>query len=71
MLLPFHDGLTRTKRVDAECALLADSHYSRQSPGNREFMPPGSTMVLRNNDGTVVFGWLRQLTKTRRWPARI
>lgn len=60
MLLAFHDGLTETKRVDAECSILADAHYSRQTPGHREFMPPGSTMVLRDNDGLIVFGWLKQ-----------
>lgn len=60
MLLAFDEGLSVTKRVDAECSQLADSHYSRQTPGHREFMPPGSTLVLRNNDGSVVFGWLKQ-----------
>ena len=40
--------------------MLADHHYSRQSPGHREFMPPGKTMVLRDSEGTIVFGWIHQ-----------
>ena len=60
MLLPFTESLTRTKKFDAECAMLADAHYSRQSNGSAQFMPPGKTIVLRNNEGTVLFGWLWQ-----------
>lgn len=60
MLLPFNEGLTRTKKCDPECARLADSHYSRQKVGSHQFMPPGRTIVLRDNEGTVVFGWLWQ-----------
>ena len=60
MLLPFNDGLTRVGKFDAESAFLADRHYSRQTPGSPQFMPPGRTIVLRNNEGTVVFGWLWQ-----------
>lgn len=52
-------GLVRVKRTDLDCRLLADRHYSRQSVGAREFMGNGSTLVLRNVEGTLVFGWLR------------
>ena len=50
--------LIAVKRTDVECRLLADRHYSRQTPGAREFMGNGRTLVLRDVDGTVVFGWL-------------
>jgi hypothetical protein len=59
-LLPFEpaDVLVAVKRTDTESRLLADRHYSRQTPGAREFMGNGRTLVLRNQAGTVVFGWL-------------
>lgn len=38
--------------------LLADRHYSRQTPGAREFMGNGRTLVLRDQGGSIVFGWL-------------
>ncbi len=62
MLLPFASdgGLVRVGKFDVESAMLADNHYSRQKIGSPQFMPPGRTMVLRNNDGTIVFGWLHQ-----------
>ena len=50
----------RVGKCDAESAILADRHYSRQSVGSPQFMPPGKTIVLRNSEGTVVFGWLWQ-----------
>lgn len=34
------------KRDNAEARALADRHYSRQTIGAREFMPPGRTFVL-------------------------
>ena len=60
MLLPFHDGLMQIGKFDPECVELADKHYSRQKVGTNQFMPPGRTIVLRNYEGTVVFGWLWQ-----------
>jgi hypothetical protein len=60
MMLPFTDGLVRVGKGDYETALLSDRHYSRQKIGSPQFMPPGRTMVLRNSEGTVVFGWLWQ-----------
>lgn len=50
----------RTGRFDGELAILADSHYSRQTPGSNQFMPPGEIVVLRNFEGTIVFGWVYQ-----------
>jgi hypothetical protein len=63
LLLKFTDGLIRVGKFDLESALLADRHYSRQKVGTNQFMPPGRTMVLRNAEGTVVFGWLWQLKR--------
>jgi len=60
MLLAFTDGLVEVGKFDVESVFLADNHYSRQKPGTNQFMPPGRTMVLRNNEGTIVFGWLWQ-----------
>ena len=57
-LLDFEPGLVAVKRTDVESRLLADRHYSRQTPGAREFMGNGRTLVLRDAAGTVVFGWL-------------
>jgi hypothetical protein len=59
-MLPFTTGLVRVGKFDLESALLADKHYSRQTVGSNQFMPPGKTMVLRNTEGTIVFGWLSQ-----------
>lgn len=51
-------SLLAVPRVDFDARVLADRHYSRQSPGAREFMPPGSTLVLRDHAGRLVFGWV-------------
>jgi hypothetical protein len=60
------EGLQVTDKYDAECAALADDHYSRQSPGDRQFMPPGRTIIIRNPAGTMVFGWNWQLPHKRK-----
>lgn len=62
MMLPYTTGLMRTNKFDAECAALADQHYSRRksSIGSPQFMPPGKTMILRDAEGQIVFGWLHQ-----------
>jgi hypothetical protein len=60
MLLPFTDGLIRTHHFDPEMAFLADRHYSRQSPGARQFAGNGEKIVLRDSAGLVLFVWLKQ-----------
>lgn len=57
-LLPLTDDLIPTSPFDAECAALADRHYSRQTVGSNQFMGNGRKLVLRDTEGTVVFGWL-------------
>lgn len=36
----------RVTKFDQRARELADRHYSRQTPGDRQFMPPGKTFVL-------------------------
>jgi hypothetical protein len=45
----------RVKRVDGRARALAERHYSRQSPGAREFTPPGRTFVLLTADGRAAW----------------
>ena len=49
----------RTTKFDPACAALADRHYSRRTIGSPQFMPPGETIILRNAEGTAVWGWWR------------
>lgn len=65
MLLPFTAGLTKTTKFDAECAALADRHYSRRKHGSPQFMPPGRTLVLRDSAGACVFAWVWQRPEFR------
>lgn len=60
MMLSFTGNLLITTKADPEMAALADSHYSRQKIGTKQFMPPGKTIVIRNPEGSLVFGWLSQ-----------
>lgn len=60
MLLPFSSGLIRTTHFDPEMAALADRHYSRQTPGARQFAGNGEKIVLRDTAGLILFVWLRQ-----------
>lgn len=48
----------RTTHMDAEMSMLADRHYSRRTPGARQFLNNGRKLVLRNADGSVLFGWI-------------
>ena len=58
-MLPFAD-LIPTHKYDPEMALFIDAHYSRQTPGSPQFMPPGETLVLRDACGSILFGWVKQ-----------
>lgn len=58
MLLPFTDGLIRTTPFDGEMSMFADRHYSRRTVGARQFLYSGRKLVLRNSEGTVLFGWI-------------
>lgn len=37
---------TPTTRADWRVSRLADRHYSRQTPGSRQFTPPGQVVIL-------------------------
>lgn len=54
----FGDELIPTNHFDWEMAELADKHYSRRTPGTRQFLYSGRKLVLRNAAGTILFGWL-------------
>lgn len=58
MLLPLTDNLLPCSPFDADCAALADRHYSRQTIGSPQFVGNGRKLVLRDTVGDVVFAWL-------------
>jgi hypothetical protein len=58
MWLPFYDGLIPTTHFDQECRMLADRHYSRRTPGARQFCYSGRKLVLRDTFGLVLFVWM-------------
>jgi hypothetical protein len=58
MLLPFTDDLVPTSPWDGEMAIFSDRHYSRRTVGARQFMYSGRKLVLRNTEGTILFGWI-------------
>ncbi len=57
-LLAFTDGLIITNHFDQECRVLADRHYSRRTPGARQFCYSGRKLVLRNAEASVLFVWM-------------
>jgi hypothetical protein len=58
MILPYTNGLIRTNHFDPEMASLADRHYSRRTPGARQFCYSGRKIVLRDAAGLVLFVWM-------------
>lgn len=61
----FGDGLMPTTHWDWEMSEIADRHYSRRTPGARQFLYAGRKLVLRNAAGTVLFAWLYPLPEMR------
>jgi hypothetical protein len=51
----------KVKRCDEQARQLADAHYSRQTPGARDFTPPGRTLVLRTAEGGAVWAVVENL----------
>lgn len=47
----------RTRRNDQEARAIADRHYSRKTPGARDFVGPGRTIILRDPAGSWLFVW--------------
>lgn len=59
MLPLYGDGrLVKTSPFDQEARLLADRHYSRRTPGAKQFAYSGRKLILRNEEGTVLFVWM-------------
>ena len=58
MFLKFSDDLIITTHFDPEMAALADRHYSRRTVGARQFLYSGKKIVIRNAEGTILFGWV-------------
>ena len=58
MFLPFSDELIVTTHFDPEMAILADRHYSRRTIGTKQFLYSGRKIVIRNAEGTILFGWV-------------
>lgn len=58
MFLPFTDHLITTTHFDPEMSEMADRHYSRRTPGARQFCYSGRKLVLRNTEGTVLWVWM-------------
>ena len=46
----------RISKGDARACALADRHYSRQTPGAPQFLPPGKTIALLTPCGRAVWG---------------
>lgn len=44
------------RRCDHRAVAIVDRHYSRQTVGAAEFMPPGETLVLLTHDEGAVWG---------------
>lgn len=49
------------RRCDVRARLLADRHYSRQTPGATEFMSSGRTLVLLTDCGRAVWGAIESM----------
>lgn len=63
----------RVRRCDGAARRLADRHYSRQTPGARDFMASGRTLVLLSWDARAVWGVIENLDPagTLRWRCSI
>lgn len=63
----------RVSKADPRAAALADRHYSRQSPGDPQFMPPAKTLVLLTPCARAVWGVALNLDPTGelRWRCTI
>lgn len=51
----------QVRRCDPRAVALADRHYSRQTVGAAEALPPGETFVLLTQDELAVWGAVHNL----------
>jgi len=54
LLIPFGNWII-TNKGNQDCRVLADRHYSRQSPGNVQFCRPGRNLVLISPSADAVW----------------
>lgn len=57
------------RRCDRRAVALADRHYSRQTPGAVDALPPGRVLMLLGGDAEAVWGVCENLDPAgaRRW----
>lgn len=55
-------------RADPHAAALADRHYTRQSPGSAQFVPPGRCLVLTTPTALWVTSWPFEQYVRHAWP---
>lgn len=57
-------------RADPRALPLADAHYNRQTIGALQFVPPGSCLVLLDEDATALWvtSWPKPEYVMHRWP---
>lgn len=72
-LFPLQGHWRRVKRCDPRARALADGHYSRQTPGARDFLSNGRSLVLLSLDERAVWGVLENLDPVgqHRWRCTI
>ena len=54
----FPGQLMKTSHWDDEMRQLADRHYSRRTPGAKQFAYSGRKLVLRDAPGTILWVWM-------------
>jgi len=61
---------TLADRFDPRAVALADRHYSRQKPGTRQFVKPGSCLVLITGDINALWvtSWQKREYVDHAWP---
>lgn len=60
-LFPFDGHWGQVRRDDVRARELADDHYSRQTPGSKDFMSSGKTLVLLTSDALAVWGVIENM----------
>jgi hypothetical protein len=62
------------KFLSARLIALVDRHYSRQTAGSDQILPPGATLLLATTDERAVWGVIRNMeprSPTMRWRCSI
>lgn len=56
---------------DPRARRLADRHYSRQTPGARDMLPPGRRLLMLTEDAGAVWGVCENMDPAGRWHWRV